>query len=72
MSTLFSLQKLGDDPFRVIAKTAHKVTYLVCECESIELADYLVDTLNESDSNTQKQIISLVQHEIQQHLKQTA
>ena len=60
INTLFSIQKQQDGPFRVIAKSGHLMTYLVCECESSELAMFLVSEFNQQHEEAKRKIISSI------------
>ena len=59
-NTLFSIQKQSDGRYRVTAKSGHHMTYLVCECESSELAMFLVNEFNQQHEEAKRKIISSI------------
>jgi len=72
MTMRFSKLKRKGGWYIVVAETAHNVTIIVCECESRDLAQYLVQMLNDSDRKTQRQILLAMKKEMQPVLEQTA
>jgi|GEM_PF-2012425 len=46
MSMRFSTQNVEDGGYEVVATSEQNVTYLVCECETEELAGHLVNEFN--------------------------
>lgn len=58
MNTHFSIQEHRDGWYRLTAEMAQKVTFLVCECETLELASYMAQMLNASPKSLQQQIMA--------------
>lgn len=58
MNTHFSIQEHQDGWYRLTAEMAQKVTFLVCQCETRELASYMAKILNAAPKNLQRQIMA--------------
>lgn len=57
---LFSSEKQANGGFRVTAKSGHLMTYLVCECESDELATFLANEFNQQNEEARRLIVASV------------
>ena len=57
---LFSIEKNHDGRFRVTANSGQCMTYLVCECESGELAMFLVNEFNQLHEEAKRKLVASV------------
>lgn len=72
MTMRFAVHQHDDGWYRLTVETAQKITLLLCECETPELAQFLQASLDCAPSMVQQQVIAKVGRALLSDLAKTA